>query len=133
MQKETQRSRARMILGQWGGWMVLLGRLERELSAARGWIARAEDEDMLRNARTLEAQILAEIGDLLRMRGSVACLLERLDAAQQQVLILRYEKKLSWVQIGIRMNYDERTVRRLEEKAVDIISEGLIPSAPPRP
>lgn len=133
MQKETQRSRVRMLLGQWGGWMVLLGRLERELSAARNWIARAEDADMLRNARELEAQILGEIESLLRMRGSVACLMERLSAEQQQVLILRYEKKLSWVQIGMRMNYDERSVRRFELQAVDAIAEGISPSAPSSP
>ena len=133
MQKETQRSRVRMLLGQWGGWMVLLSRLERELAAARAWIARAEDADILRNARALEAQVLEEIETLLRMRGSIACLMERLSAEQQQILILRYEKKLSWVQIGIRTNYDERTVRRLEAQAVDIISERVRPCAPPSP
>jgi len=125
MERDSRRSRARMLLGQWGGWMALLRRLERELKAAREWIARAEDGAMLQNARKLEGQVLGEIEQLLRMRGSVACLMERLSAEQQLVLILRYERRLSWVQIGIRMHYDERTVRRLEERAVDIIAEAV--------
>ena len=133
MHRKSRRSRIRMLLGQWGGWMVLLERLERELSAARQWIARAEDAALLQTARALETQILEEIETLLRMRGSISCLLQKLSASQQQVILLRYEKKLSWMQIALRLNFDERTVRRLEERAADALAASVLAQElPPR-
>ena len=46
-----------------------------------------------------------------------------LEMAQRKVLEYRYIDGHGWQYIAMRMNYDERQVRRLEAQAVDRISE----------
>lgn len=123
----TKREKVRMMLGQWGSWTVLLDRLRREQKAARAW-AEAEGGDA---PRELLSKIDSEIDNLIRLRNSLSGLVQALPAQEQQILILRYEQNLSWVQIGIRLNYDERSVRRQETRAVDQIAGGLSPTCPP--
>lgn len=129
--RETRR-RARMLLGKWGGWMVMLERLEREKLAARAWMQR-EDGDL---PLCLAAQIDREITDLVRLRCCVGQLVAALPAEEQQVLLLRYESGWNWTKIALKLSYDERTVRRLEERAVDELDKHidvLMPAPCPAP
>ena len=127
MQTNTMRERVRLLLGQWGGWMLLLERLRREQAAARAWAAQEEAAA----PRELLSKIDREIDDLMRLRAAMGDLVRRLSIQEQQILLMRYEENLNWVQIGRRFSYDERSVRRLEARAVDKIGRGLAPLPEP--
>lgn len=116
-----KRAQVRMLLGKWGGWTLLLGRLRREQRAARAWLHQQQCEP----ARQLLGHIEDEIADLMRLRKTLGALVGDLPMEAQRVLLLRYEKNLSWLQISIQMNYDERSVRRIETRAVDRLAAAL--------
>lgn len=118
---KEKRARVRMLLGRWGGWTLLLARLRREQRAARDWL-REEDSPP---ARELLGHIDREIADLLRLRETLTALVNGLTMDEQRVLMLRYETGLNWLQISLKMNYDERSVRRIETRAVDAIASAL--------
>ena len=120
----SMRARVRMLLGKWGGWTVLMERLRREQAAARAW---AEQEPGPLPCELL-SKIDGEIDDLARLRTVLGALIAELSFEEQQILLLRYEEGMSWIRIAFRLNYDERSVRRLETQAVDKIARGLAPS-----
>lgn len=118
---KAKRAQVRMLLGKWGGWTLLLKRLRREQRAARDWLREEDGEP----ARQLLGHINREIADLLRLRQTLTALVNALPMEEQQVLMYRYESNLNWLQISIKMNYDERSVRRIETRAVDKIAAAL--------
>lgn len=96
-------------------------RLRREKTVAQQLVQRDDDSC----ARDLLRDIKSEMDQLIKQRAAISALVARLPAEEQQVLIYRYEYELNAVQIGLRLFYDERTVRRFEACAVDRIAEWL--------
>lgn len=120
-QKNLKRTHARELLKKWGNWPVMMEHLLRERSKAQACLG--EDSGALGNS--LLAEIDANIEALISTRNVIAKLVAQLPFEEFQVLILRYEKNMTWVQIGKRLSYDERTVRRYEVHAADTIAGWL--------
>ncbi len=96
-------------------------RLRREKAAAQ----RLVQEDGDSRAHDLLRDIEAEMDQLINQRATISALVARLPAEEQKALICRYEYKLTWIQIGLRLFYEERAVRRFETRAVDRIAGWL--------
>ena len=148
---QLERRRAtRGILRIWGNTLYLLNRLEKEREAFRTWAndarvtlqayvisgmpsggrkktdlsdviaryeARAEEFD------AMERKTDEERAKILRIKSAIDDVVAELEMAQRKVLEYRYIDGHGWQYIAMRMNYDERQVRRLEAQAVDCISE----------
>jgi len=106
-------------LSNWGCWPEILKRLLRDKEVAKKWL----DEDGGEKARELLKEIDTEIDLLLAQRATMSKLVAQLPGDEQHILVLHYEQKCSWVQIGMRLNCDERTARRIETRAVDRIAK----------
>ena len=150
IEERMERRRAtRSILRIWGNTLYLLNRLEKEREAFRAWAddaritlrayvmtgvpgggrksdlsdviaryeARAEEFD------AMERKADEERSKILRIKSAVDDVVAELEMAQRKVLEYRYIDGHGWQYIAMRMNYDERQVRRLETQAVDFISE----------
>lgn len=117
MQSVMSRAEMREKLKIWGCWTVMLGRLRREQAAVKRWL----DEDGGEKAQALLKKIDAEIDQLISQRIAMTELVMQLPADEQRVLLLRYESGYTYLQIGRRIYYDERSVRRIESSAVDSI------------
>ena len=121
MNRRAERVYVRELLAKWGNWKVMYDRLRREKTVAQQLVQRDDDScahDLLRD-------IKSEMDQLIKQRAAISALVARLPAEEQQVLIYRYEYELNAVQIGLRLFYDERTVRRFEACAVDRIAGWL--------
>ena len=148
-ERMERRRVTRSILRIWGNALYLLNRLEKEREAFRAWAddaritlrayvmtgvpgggrksdlsdviaryeARAEEFD------AMERKTDEERSKILRIKSAVDDVVAELEMAQRKVLEYRYIDGHGWQYIAMRMNYDERQVRRLEAQAVDFISE----------
>ena len=141
IEERMERRRAtRGILRIWGNTLYLLNRLEKEREAFRAWAddaritlrayvmtglsdviaryeARAEEFD------AMERKTDEERSKILRIKSAIDDVVAELEMAQRKVLEYRYIDGHGWQYIAMRMNYDERQVRRIEAQAVDRISE----------
>lgn len=97
-------------------------RLRREKAVVQQLVQ--EDGDS--RAHDLLRAIETEMDQLINQRATISALVARLPVEEQQVLIYRYEYKLTWIQIGLRLFYEERAVRRFETRAVDSIAGWLV-------
>ena len=68
-------------------------------------------------------RINAEITEALRIRNMVEGFMRSLTPIQEKIVCYRYQDGYSWQFIGLKMAYDERSVRRIEEQAVDKLAE----------
>lgn len=68
-------------------------------------------------------RINAEIEDVLRLRNTMQAVISKLTPVQERVIMARYKDGGSWQYIAIKMNYDEKSVRRIETQAVDYIAK----------
>lgn len=118
---EAKRLKVRMLLGRWGSWTVQMDRLRREQDYARRWL----EEEGGELPHELLRHIEGEMEELARLRNALSGQIALLSAEEQRVLVLRYEQNLNWLQVGLRMNYDARSVRRLEQRAVDELSQWI--------
>ncbi len=66
-------------------------------------------------------RINAEIDDAMRLRNCIAECVAELPPLQEKVITYRYVDDHSWRYIAMKLTYDERHVRRIEESAVDAI------------
>lgn len=82
--------------------------------------------DVIRAAEMYERQS-EHINNQLQRMFDECNLIERciecLSSVEEEVISYRYIDKRSWHNIGIKMRYDESTVRRIEMQAVDKIAE----------
>lgn len=147
--REESRRATRSILRIWGSTLYLLDRLEKERAAFRIW---ADDaRDMLRayvangapggGNRTDLADVIARIearaaeydgmerkideerAKILQIKRALDEIIAGMDLVQRRVLEYRYIDGHSWQFIAMKMNYNERQVRRIEARAVDSISK----------
>ena len=79
--------------------------------------ARAEEFD------AMERKTDEERSKILRIKSAVDDVVAELEMAQRKVLEYSYIDGHGWRYIAMRMNDDERQVRRLESQAVDFSSE----------
>ena len=151
MDRIEQRKGTRMLLMQWGSSEEYVARLERKRKALKIWAEdaldtlRAQDysgmpgggrggdlADVVANAmRRSEiyqdrlSEIDREIQDHLRMCSAIDRAVHALSPVAQRVLENRYVCGMSWRLIALRMNYDERQVRRIDAQAVDQIEKSI--------
>ena len=152
MDRIEQRKSTRMLLMRWGCSEEYVARLERKRKALKVWAEdaldtlRAQDfsgipggshssdlADVVANAmRRAEIyqdrleNIDREIQEHLRMCSAIDRAVHALSPVAQRVIENRYVNGLSWRLIGLRMNYDERQVRRIDAQAVDQIEKSLV-------
>ena len=151
MDRIEQRKGTRMLLMQWGCSEEYVARMERKRKALKIWADDALDTlraqnlsgmpgggrgsdlaDVVANAmRRAEiyqdrlAEIDREIQDHLRMCSVIDRAVHALSPVAQRVIENRYVCGMSWRLIALRMNYDERQVRRIDAQAVDLIDKSL--------
>ena len=151
MDRIEQRRSTRMLLMQWGCSEEYVARLERKRKALKIWADDALDTlraqnlsgmpgggrggdlaDVVANAmRRAEiyqdrlAEIDREIQEHLRMCSVIDREVHALSPVAQRVIENRYVNGLSWRLIALRMNYDERQVRRIDANAVDQIEKSI--------
>ena len=65
------------------------------------------------------------VEEIFRRQREIDRIVDRLSENQQRVLWERYVERRSWQIIAIRLSYDERWVRSIEERAVDAIGRKL--------
>lgn len=148
LEKRRRRANMRRLLWSWGNTLARIQRLEQERAAFRAMaddarmtlrspslsgmpgggartdlsdvVARVMDEE---RRYTEQAQRIArEIDDAMRLRNCIEDCIARLSPAQESVLTWRYIDRRSWTFIAYKLNYDERSVRRIEAGALDAIS-----------
>ena len=146
------RRKTRMLLWQWGSTRERIERLERERISAKAWADDALEtlkgmsydgvggssgikhdlSDVIAAAEKRSAQyadlverIDKEISDAIRLRNTIQEIVIDLTPLQERVLGYRYLDGHGWAYIAMKMQYDERWVRRIEGEAVDIIAEKI--------
>lgn len=148
---KKRRQAMRRILWRWAGTREIITRLEEERAYFR---ARADEARCVLKAQRLTGmpaggsisdlsdvmvhieqsvdmytrqaeRINAEIAEALRLRNTVQDTVGALDPVQEKVIRYRYERRYSWKFTAIKMNYDERSARRIEAEAVDKMAEAL--------
>lgn len=82
----------------------------------------ADDVIMIEDARDV---LDALVNELTRLRAQIHPVLDRLEGDQvRQAMELYYLRGMSAVQIGVRMTYDERHVRRLLQAGREMCAKG---------
>lgn len=145
----SSRSAARRMLWKWASTKATIERLERErhyfktrmdeagdvlkaqqLSGMPGSGRISDLSDIMAqieaSANMYAAQserINAEIAETLQIRNMVEGFIKSLTPIQEKIVCYRYQDGYSWQFIGLKMAYDERSVRRIEEQAVDKLAE----------
>ena len=66
-----------------------------------------------------------QMEDMLRRKHVMDELMAELPATQQRILALRYIDGHRWTYIALKMNYDERSVRRHENAAVSSLLKAI--------
>ena len=139
-----KRGRVRMLLWDWGQVLDLIDRKRHEIETFREW---ASDADTLRavtitgmprgsgtsdptaeaammleqrgdSFRRAEKAAQVEIDAMLRRKAAMDELIATLTTTQQRILSMKYIDGHKWRYIALKMNYDERSVRRHECAAV---------------
>ena len=147
--RSESRRATRNLLRIWGNTLYLLDRLEKERIAFRVWAddarntlrayvangapgggRRTDLADVVARIEAraaeyddMERKIDEERAKILRIKRTFDELISDMDLVQRRILEYRYIDGHGWQYIAMRMNYDERQVRRLEAQAVDFISE----------
>ena len=150
-EKYKSRNAVRRILWQWANTTRTIERLEAERAYFRsmadeahcmlkaqnlsgmpgsGRISDLSDvmEQIEKSAEMYARQcerINAEIADALRLRNAIQDFVSRLTPVQEKVITYRYRDGHEWQFIAIKMNYDEKSVRRIETQVVDLIAKSL--------
>lgn len=145
---DNSRKTARKVLWAWGHAFEEIARLEAERDAFRRWTADARDTLRTQNltgtprgtTRRDLADVVAEadrrtemydaqakrideeIANCIRLRNVVEDLIAQLTPVQREVVTRRYRYGCEWNCIARKMNYGERTVRRIDDEVVDAIS-----------
>lgn len=147
-----RRGKVRMLLWSWGQTMDLIDRKREEMNALLLWaedaaetlaaqrlsgmpggggpadsVARAVEE-LGRRRKMFEdaaAEAQAQMEEMLRRKHAVDNAIAALPATQQRILALRYVDGHRWGFIALKMNYDERSVKRHENAAVSSLAERL--------
>ena len=70
-------------------------------------------------------ELRLDLEEIFRRQREIDRIVDRLSENQQRVLWERYVERRSWQIIAIRLSYDERWVRSIEERAVDAIGRKL--------
>lgn len=143
-----RRSATRKLLWTWGNTLNRIRRLEDERTAFREMADDARRTlratslndmpkggvgsdlsdviihvmDMAEEYERVSAKIDAEIIDAMRLRNCIEDCVSQLPPVQEKIVGYRYIDERSWQFIAMKMNYDERSVRRIEAQAVDAIS-----------
>lgn len=139
-----------MLLWSWGQTMDLIERKREEMDALLGWAEDAADtlhaqqltgmpggggtaDSVARAVVELErrrqmfedaaADAQRQMEYMLRRKHVMDDLISRLPATQQRILALRYIDGHRWTYIALKMNYDERSVKRHESAAVARLSD----------
>lgn len=149
--RHAARNEIRRKLWQWGGTMETIRRLEQErefyrrrVDDARITLKSPAITDMpkggkggdlsdvivsvMREAERYEEQLIridAEIAAALAHRNRMQDCILRLTPIQQKVIQCRYADGHDWRYIGIKNNYDEASVRRIDAQAADAIAAML--------
>jgi DNA-directed RNA polymerase specialized sigma24 family protein len=150
--KRKKRGRVRMLLWSWGQTMDLINQKREEMDALLLWAEDAADTlaaqrltgmpgggetadsvshavEALDRRRQMYADAAADaqrrMEDMLRRKHAMDDLIERLPMTQQRILSLRYVDGHKWDFIALKMNYDERSVRRHENAAVSTLMKGI--------
>lgn len=146
--REESRRATRSILRIWGSTLYLLDRLEKERAAFRMWAddarntlrayvangapgggSRTDLADVIvrieaRAAEydSMDRKVDEERAKILRIKRTMDEIISDMDLVQRRVLEYRYIDGHGWQFIAMKMNYNERQVRRIEARAVDFIS-----------
>lgn len=70
-------------------------------------------------------RINSEIAAAMELRNEIQSCIIKLDPIQQKIIAYRYQDGYTWRFIGIKINYDEKSARRIEARAVDQIAADL--------
>ena len=143
--EQKRRGRVRMLLWSWGQTMDLIDRKREEMDALLLWAEDAVDtlaaqnlsgmpggggpadsvsravEELEKRRKMFEdaaADARQQMDEMLRQKHSMDDMISRLTATQQRILALRYVDGHRWTFIALKMNYDERSVKRHEQAAV---------------
>lgn len=146
---QRKRGKVRMLLWAWGQTMDLIERKREEMNALLLWaedavdtlaaqnlsgmpggggpadsVSRAVDELEKRRRMFEDAagDARLQMDGMLRQKHVMDDLIMRLPATQQRILALRYVDGHRWTYIALKMNYDERSVKRHEQAAVGKIA-----------
>ena len=150
--EQKKRGRVRMLLWSWGQTMDLIERKREEMNALLLWAEDAADtlaaqnlsgmpggggpadsvsravEELGRRRMMFEdaaedAQVQME--GMLRRKHAMDTVIGELPATQQRILALRYVDGHRWSFIALKMNYDERSVKRHEQAAVGRLAASI--------
>ena len=152
MSEPVDRRAVRARLRDWGSTGARIRRLERDIREYERYVLDARETlrspvvtDMPRTRGSPRdmTDIIAEIQrreqlyadrvhelrldleEIFRRPREIDRIVDRLSENQQRVLWERYVERRSWQIIAIRLSYDERWVRSIEERAVDAIGRKL--------
>ena len=152
MSEPVDRRTVRERLREWGATSARIRRLERDIREYEAYVLDARETlrspiitDMPRSRGIPRdmTDIVAEvqrreqlyadkvrelrltIEEIFQRQREVDRIVDRLSETQQRVLRERYVERRSWQIIAIRLSYDERWVRSIEERAVDAIARKL--------
>ena len=102
---------------------MLRDRARQITRAIEPWIRTRNRGDLMANAASdavdMEEELLRDYARLLKMQKEIHQLISDIpDDYQKMVLDLKYLQGVSLVGIARRINYDERTVQRIHDKAL---------------
>jgi RinA family phage transcriptional activator len=85
----------------------------------------ASVERMEANYRKLVLQVENESADLIRLRNCIEELVAQLTPVQEKIIAYRYIDGHTWQFIALKINYDEKSARRIETRVVDNLVEHM--------
>lgn len=153
MLDRAQADKMRRLLSYWGNTVYYVRRKEDEIAQFRAAIGDAYStlgaqnlDGMPRSSRAHSSveraaeaaqhrigcyeealeRIQDEIDRALALKAAVDEVVDGLDVAAQRVLALKYKDRHQWAFIGLKLNYDERHVKRLEYEALVKMSRNVL-------
>lgn len=141
--------RTRMTLWMWGSTLKFIENARREQQAFLLWANDAADTlkaqritDMPRGGqapdmldviehmqhriemyREAEKDVENRIEQRLNLKRKLDAIIDDLPPIQNEVIHMRYQEGRQWEYIALKMNYDERSVRRFDRRAVETIAK----------
>jgi hypothetical protein len=150
-EKFKARNSARRVLWKWANTKKTIERLENERAYFKGL---ADDARCMLKAQNLTGmpgggvaadisdiivqvekssaiyasqceRINEEIADALQIRNMVYNFITKLTPIQEKVITYRYLEGYTWQFIALKINYDEKSARRIETRVVDNLVEHM--------
>lgn len=153
MLEAEQARKMRRLLWKWGGTIYYVQRKEQEIQCFLGMIADAYNtlqsyritdmpiakglptssveravEDVERSQALYEksVQIIRKsIEQALALKQAIDEAIEALEPIEQKVLTMRYVDDHQWAFIALKLSYDERHAKRIEQAAIEKLSRNV--------